>query len=169
MNTSEIAKILNCNEYTNKYFKGVYSLDKIPNFKKRPALLVINTDLSSEPGEHWVAIFLPKKGYPEFFDSYGRRPQKKEFLSFLIKNFKRYVYNKKRLQSSFSAVCGQYCCVFLWFRSFGQSMKEFLKNFDSTNYAQNDKLVKQFFKFIFHCKNNIYKKGCIQNCKPISF
>ena len=35
---------------------------------------VINSDPSSEPGEHWIAVYFHKRGRGEYFDSYGLAP-----------------------------------------------------------------------------------------------
>lgn len=57
MNTLETWSALSTNKYTKNYFKGVFSLDKIPKFiTRRPATLVVNTDKASQPGTHWLAI-----------------------------------------------------------------------------------------------------------------
>lgn len=67
MNTLEIWNTLASNKYTKNYFKGVYPLDCIPKIiKDKPALLVVNLDKSNQPGSHWVAIYLPTKGNPEY-------------------------------------------------------------------------------------------------------
>ena len=63
MNTLEIESFLrrNCSED----FQGVYSVDTLPD---KPKLLVCNTDPSTKPGKHWIAIYVDKRGLGEYFD-----------------------------------------------------------------------------------------------------
>jgi hypothetical protein len=58
MNTLEI------NRYLKKFpqFKGTYPRDMLPTINRLPACVVINTDPSNEPGEHWVAVFIDRNG-----------------------------------------------------------------------------------------------------------
>lgn len=148
MNTLQIQKILKSERSIKKYFKGVFAIDKIPKkVKSKPAMYVINTDKSDKPGEHWLAIYFPSNGCSEFFDSYGRSPTKyAEIKKFLRNNSKCIVYNKKQLQSLFTGVCGQYCCVFLKNRCKRKSMKMFVNLFHNKNYFDNDVKIKKLFK-----------------------
>ena len=48
-------------ERTKNIFKKVCALDQL----EKPTFLsayVINSDLSSEPGEHWIAVYFDKRG-----------------------------------------------------------------------------------------------------------
>lgn len=113
MNTLQIETILSHNKYTKNYFTGVFPIDKIPKYVKKPTMLVINTDSSNKPGQHWLALFLPENGcIIEYFDSYGMQPINKRIITFLKHNSIKYnfLYNNKRLQHAFSTVRGQYCC-----------------------------------------------------------
>lgn len=157
MNTIEIWNALASNKYTKNYFKGVYALDCIPKIiKNKPALLIVNLDKSNSPGSHWVAIYLPVKGSPEYFDSFGIEPLYSEFLEFFKKNkYTMVLYNKTQLQDFLSTVCGQYCCVYLLNKAKHISLKNFIeKNFKSDHryLQQNDKKVESLFKRNF--KNN---------------
>lgn len=153
MNTLEIWNALASNTYTNNYFKGVYPLDRIPQIiKNKPALLIVNLDKSNSPGSHWVAIYLPIKGNPEYFDSFGIKPLHNEFLEFFKKNkYTRVLYNKTQLQDFASTVCGQYCCVYLLHKAKNITLKSFIEsNFKRGNFhcrrRQNDKKVEALFR-----------------------
>jgi hypothetical protein len=52
MNTFEI------NNYLKNFpqFKGTYPRDMLPKINHLPSGIVINTDPSNKPGEHWVAM-----------------------------------------------------------------------------------------------------------------
>lgn len=154
MNTLDIQKVLKLNKCTKKYFQGVFAIDKIPKLvKSKPSMYVINTDKSNQPGQHWLAVYFTSTGCAEFFDSYGRSPSNyTEIRKFLKLNSKCMIHNTKQLQSSFTGVCGQYCCVFLLTRCKQKSMKHFIKLFNTQNRIQNDIKIKQLFKKNFQQK-----------------
>lgn len=167
MNTLEIWNALGSNKYTKKYFKGVFPLDRIPRIiSKRPALLVVNTDKSNRPGRHWVAIYLPSKGNPEYFDSYGLKPIHKEFIKFFKRqNFTKILHNEMQLQDFLSTVCGQYCCVYLLNRAKNKTLQQFIKKyFKSGKFRQNDKRVQKLFlkNFKLHTTPNMFGSGSRQ-------
>ena len=43
---------------------------------------IVNTDISTDPGEHWVAVYF-RKDQAIYFDSYGRPPEEQYVLSFI--------------------------------------------------------------------------------------
>ena len=49
----------------------------ILNRKSFPSAYVFNLDPSYKPGSHWVAVYIDRKGRPEYFDSFGRPPPRK--------------------------------------------------------------------------------------------
>jgi len=89
--------------------------------------IVFNTDVSSGPGEHWVAMFCdvrPELEHPRmtYFDSYAQSPEKE--LKTMMKRWKKewdasglhpkpmvLSYNKTRHQYKESE-CGMYCLYF---------------------------------------------------------
>jgi hypothetical protein len=89
--------------------------------------VVLNTDVSTGPGEHWVAIFCdisPELEYPrvKYFDSYSQKPEQE--VQILMKRWKEQwsqagihskpmetTYNKTRHQYEDSE-CGMYCLYF---------------------------------------------------------
>lgn len=165
MNTLQIWNALLYNNYTKKNFKGVFPLDKIPSIiKDKPALIVVNTDKSNQPGTHWVALYLSSKGGGEYFDSYGRKPIQKEILNFFRRNnIKSIIYNKTLLQDYFSIVCGQYCCVYLLYKAKNCSLNNFVKLFDKKkNLQENDEFVSKMFLNNFSIKK-IKKRNNMNN------
>lgn len=68
-------------------FYGVFPSDRLPDhIVDRPAFIVANTDPAYKSGTHWVAFYLPKRGRIEYFDSFGRRPEDRNFIRFLQNN-----------------------------------------------------------------------------------
>jgi hypothetical protein len=88
LNGKQIYEILNSDDYSHKIFKAVLPRDKLPNKVKYPSAYIINTQGSSHPGEHWLAIYYDKNGNCDFFDSFGLNPAINGFIDFLNKTCK---------------------------------------------------------------------------------
>jgi hypothetical protein len=145
------------NNHDDKYHVAVYAADTIPYVIGKPAAIIVNTDEHDKPGTHWVAMYIPKRGCIEFFDSYGIPPLVEGHMKFL--NKKGVIYNKLELQSFTSNVCGQFCLCFLGSRMNGHSMRDF-QNLFSKNKKSNDLIVRSHVNKIF----KHLKKCGGQNC-----
>ena len=55
---------------------GVFARDEMPDLIReiRPWCLIFNTDTKDQPGTHWLALYAPKPGPIELFDSFGFSP-----------------------------------------------------------------------------------------------
>jgi len=150
MNSKEILDALQSHHVTQEIFVGVYAADQIAEtFGKIPSACIVNTDPSSKPGQHWVAIFQDQTDTVEFFDSYGKQPD-----FFLFTNFprcSRIIKQNSVLQSNITSVCGQYCMFFLFKRCTGVLFPSIIKSF-SFNKMENDFHVQSFINHIFHLK-----------------
>ena len=104
MNTVELIKVIN-----NINVKGeVCAKDLLP--EKKPLDMkayIVNTDISTDPGEHWVAIYF-RTDQVIYFNSYGRPSEEQYVLPFLERNSTRWIPNTECLQSPWSKVCGIY-------------------------------------------------------------
>jgi len=67
MDTREIERFLEADSACRRVFQGVFSADTLP---EQPRLLVCNTDESTKPGQHWIAIYVGVDGCGEYFDSF---------------------------------------------------------------------------------------------------
>ena len=105
---------------------------------------VVNTDPSTAPGEHWVAMFFNNLR-SEFFDSYGLHPIVCGLTDFLDSHSSSWTYNSKTLQSLISEVCGHYTVYYILFRSRGCSLSKILTHF-SSNVSLNNKTVERFIQ-----------------------
>lgn len=117
------------------------SLDIKALYKKgyRQIGVVFNTDKSTGPGEHWIALFCdirPELEYPRitYFDSYAEKPEKE-----VVRLMKRWAetwnatkihqkpmkltYNKTRHQYE-NSECGMYCLYFHLCCLTGTSMED---------------------------------------------
>ena len=127
MNTTELKKHISYLYPLNMLFNGIYSIDNVDTAPfVYPLYIICNTAPSYSRGENWIAIYIKNKCYGEFFDSYGRAPNK-DFKRFLFTRCRKIVNNKKQVQGLFTNVCGGHCMYFLFHRSRGSSMNEIVK------------------------------------------
>jgi hypothetical protein len=94
-------------------FKGVYAVDTIP--MNKPGLFIINTDVSSGDGVHWVGLKITAKRI-YVFDSFGRTTD--TLLRILVKKAKK--ANKQIIDCDYDAdqqpaemICGQLSLAWL--------------------------------------------------------
>ena len=152
MDTFQIARALEQDATTSKKFCGVFPSDKLPQVMDRyPCGFVANTDPSSQSGTHWIAFYFASEHKAEFFDSYGQPPDhyRDSFVDFLDKHSYEWDFNKRKLQSIWSDVCGQYCIFYLSHRARGHSMNQIVQMF-TANTMLNDAKVFKFVKNHFH-------------------
>ena len=155
MYTHQLINLLKKDVYSRKSFCGVLPIDKLPIKRvRRPCSFIINTHNSQLPGEHWMAVYLPRIGDIEYFDSYGLHPMNQEILDFIKVNNSKFIYNSKIIQSSDSQNCGKFCLFYLYFRNRGLTMKQYLKFF-TKNKIQNDYFINLLYKKIIK-KNKIH-------------
>lgn len=168
MNTEQINSLLvHFNNLSGKkHHVEVCASDMLPTTFNPPAAFVVNTDDSTLPGTHWVAIYVSKNGKTyQYFDSYGLPPLIENHFDFLKdRNIK---FNQKRLQSDTTKVCGQYCLAFLNARMNGVTMKSFLSSF-SKNTKKNDTKIKKHIGKMLKCTRKSMRKRCNlkQCCQP---
>ena len=145
MNTFQIYKVLKKDLKTREYFSGVFARDQLPTKVKWPSCMVINTDKSNEPGEHWLAVYYDKDGNCDFFDSYGNSPSKFNLKKYFETTSISINYNNKKIQGFFSDYCGHYCLIFLYLRCRGKSL-ESIENLFNNSSDTNDNLIKKLIK-----------------------
>ena len=146
MNTIQITRALKQAPMTSKTFCGVFSSDKLPQtIEKYPCGIVANTDPSDKPGKHWIAMFISFEQIN--FDPLGKSPEfyGTSFTNFLDKHCDAWGFNSRKLQSDWSAVCGEYCLFYLYQRSRGHSLNKIVPVFNN-NTLINDVMVSQFVK-----------------------
>ena len=121
-------------------YLGTFASDSFrltPEMRKQAC--IINTDISSAPGSHWVAIINDQRSC-HFFDSFGLPIYVTPILKTLKENrIKNYSYNSCQIQPYTSDNCGYYCIAFVLSYLAGHNYNDFLKNF-STNISKNDNI-----------------------------
>ena len=130
LSTSQIENALNKCTATAPYFRGVFALDNLPitYIVPRPALVVQNTAYSDSAGEHWTAYYLNTKNSIEYFDSYGLPPKGEHMTRFINANdlTHNFNYNTTPLQSLEAATCGKYAVTYLYFRTLGYNLEQYI-------------------------------------------
>lgn len=146
MNTWQLEEILKKDKYASGVFCGVKARDQFiqesPTF---PAAYIVNTDNSTQPGTHWISVWLTHENTVEYFDSYGNGPlfiDLAEKLNALSPHIK---YNNFRLQGYTTTVCGHYCLLFCLLRARGFPFDTVINTFkpDMTNEGR-DHLIAEF-------------------------
>jgi len=150
-----------------RYYVGAADtlVDEI-EFVKYPILAIQNIDVHTGEGIHWIAWFILSETEAEVFDSYGRPLKSYPNVRPLVPNIVK--QNSIDLQNDYSYVCGQYCIMFLAYRSCGITFDNFLLNFTSCS-MYNDYGVQTFVKGMYNpvCKQVDRKTPfrCIQRKK----
>lgn len=140
MNTDQIDRILKGDPVCKRVFQGVFSADTLP---VHPRLFVCNTDPSTKPGTHWIAIHVEDEtGRGEYFDSFGRPPEG-VFRDYMNKHCAVWTCNQKQLQSIISSFCGFYCCFYCICRSRGLELNKIVSYF-TRDTGFNDYIVHDF-------------------------
>lgn len=140
MDNRRIARILSSCDVTKKDFLGTFSSDNIEMPTRFPASMVVNLDESSQPGSHWVAVYVKSPTEVMHFDSYAQDPEGniKEFL----KHFENVTINPFVVQSVLSNVCAAYCIYFIFKMSKGMTYPQLL--FTLINKPNMDVYVRWF-------------------------
>ena len=121
----------------DEHFSGCFPKDKLPIFPKQfPKSLIINTDDSSKPGDHWVALVLFKT---KCF-SFGLPIVDLSILKFL-KPYKKVTYSSTCIQDVASNQCGQFCIAFIQNVRSKISYSKFVSMFNAVNLKYNDYIV----------------------------
>lgn len=145
MNTIEIQKHLNKIHCSLK--NNVYAANRLPLYVKTPMYLISNLDPDSEPGSHWVGMYIDRNGIGGYFDSYGRPPTG-HHKAFFRRNARHWDFNRYRIQLDWSSVCGEYSLTYLHYMYYGNTLRDYLSMFCEDKFI-NDIVVSQLFKRLF--------------------
>ena len=151
MNTAQISHVLKSDKYTQVTFAATLPADMLPEAKidALPVAYVVNTDPSTKPGTHWLAIYIDRKRQGYFMDSFGWPPSAYGFTDFFKRNCASCTYNERRLQSDHTTVCGQYCIYFILRLCRYASVASILRPFEHTALLQNDRYVHKIVEHNF--------------------
>lgn len=149
MNSTEIERVLR--RICGQKFIGVYPKDLLPRrIDNLPALMVVNTDKSGRPGEHWLAISIDKDGRGELFDSLATPPDAM-LSNYMNRHTIAWTHSTRQLQSFASRYCGHYVVFYVAFRSLNYNLNRITMIF-SHDTGLNDALIHSFV-----CRRLMYK------------
>jgi hypothetical protein len=148
MRGGTISFILSQDIYTRSLFDGFWFPDLPAELTKIPALIILNTDNSTGPGEHWCAAYISESKHCEFFDPLGAPPENNllnySFIPQLSKYSNTIEHNIIPVQHITATTCGPHCLFFCFYRARGISLESILKRFYSSDTHSNDNSVSQF-------------------------
>ena len=137
-----------------KNFRGVFPIDLLPSKIKNNECGVINLDVSTGSGLHWVCYYNdPKLDFVEYFDPFGeyklvKRKHKiipTEIVKYLKSGVKnKIMYNDAFLQQIDSSKCGCFVIKYITLRQQGYSPKDTLNKFTEYPRNYNEKFVLKF-------------------------
>ena len=134
----------NANEATKTAFLGVFSINTLPRqIPHLPVLLIMNTNTSNLPGQHWKAIYISKRRVGEVFDSLAM-PVNLQVEQWMNTFCKRWAISTLTLQDPFSPTCGAYVLYYIMYRLQHDSMNSWLAPF-TNNVLINDMFITKFF------------------------
>ena len=149
----QITHTLTSHPRTKNVFVSTHAADSLPLGPRvdKPCAYIANTANWDQQGEHWVCFFFPKKGLPEYFDSFALDIPR-HFANFLGSHFKQ---NHHIVQHPFSTACGQHVIYYIWQRCRGLCMEQILSLYTKNDYLINDVFVNQMIQQAFGVNLNV--------------
>ena len=147
MNNRQIAEILTRDVRARRVFRGVYPRNRLPLLvdTRLPSAYIINTDVASGPGKHWVAVWFDGRGNAEYFDSFGLPPIHADIETFLSRHCHgRYRFSQRLIQDLTSSACGLYVIYFVMMKSRGESLGKLMSRFSPYTLRVNDRSVQRY-------------------------
>ena len=140
MLSTEIENIL----LTSNNFLGCYPLKELPSLsQKLPASLIVNTDISRETGDHWLALLLEEEEC-FYFDSFGLPIVDETLLKYLEPHYDKVTYSNVCIQHVTSDKCGKFCILFVKNVNSKSSYENFLSQFNHYKLKKNDIIVEKW-------------------------
>ena len=142
MDANQITKVCLNDPFIQPYFFGTISRDEFPKNPPPIGLFIMNLDVRSKPGSHWVQfnLGLEYPGRCMYVDTFGRRPPK-EIVEILLSRGWEIIYNDVVIQNVLSQSCGKIALLFLKLWSHGYSTLEIV-----TKFMFDDETSRQPFK-----------------------
>lgn len=141
LNTMDLYRCINEDDFARASFLGVFPRDRIPSIYRFPCSFIINTQPSYRPGEHWLAIHYDSKRNCAFFDSYGLPPSFYSLENFIKTTSFAFSTNTRQLQDFDSSACGYYCIYFILLMSREFNLNDIVSLFSKDDFKINDFLV----------------------------
>ncbi len=110
--------------------------------KAFPCFIIVNTDPSDRPGEHWVAIFIENSNTASYFCSLGSSPIQP--ISNFLNSFNTVNLCIDQWQSNDNDLCGEFALFFADLKCQNFDDKQIANLFDIKNTESNDSIVCQY-------------------------
>ena len=133
-------------KYLNIPINNVLSREESSPHNHKQALFIYNLEPSYMSGSHWVGTYV-KNGIINYFDSFGMPPFQ-EIVNHAKRKNMTLLHQSDQIQNLMTTTCGYFCLYFLNEMSKGRSYYDLLKVFNSHNTMENEKFIKNYFKFI---------------------
>ena len=131
-------------------FCGVFGLDELKQIDKhRKGLIIFNTQPTTLPGQHWIALSITVDTI-FYFDSLNSGFHSNECVAkFLIKMNKNVILNNIQIQPDVSNLCGVHCIVFCHIMSKNNTLpvfQSFMKRLSQLDVFKREQLSLLYFK-----------------------
>ena len=127
-----------------KQFLGCFPLDQLPDFPTQfPKSFIINTQTSTKPGGHWIALIITKKRC-FYFDSFGLPIINQNILKYLNPHYTNVRYSDVCIQHVESGKCGKFCIVFVTQVKSKATYERFISQFNFDNIRENDIIIEHW-------------------------
>ena len=148
MNSNEINLFANSLNISN--FCGVFGLDELKQIDKhRKGLVIFNTQPTTLPGQHWIALSITVDTI-FYFDSLNSGFHSNECVAkFLIKMNKKVILDNIQIQPDVSNLCGVHCIVFCHIMSKNNTLpvfQSFIKRLSQLDVFKREQLSLLYFK-----------------------
>ena len=125
-----------------KYFRSIYSRDRLPDQIKKNECGIINLDSIEGQGTHWVCYRNIDKQMVEYFDPFGLiMPH--EVYHYLAKSGKKVFYSQDEIQNRNTVLCGYWCLYYLIERQKRKSILDVIHHEDFDH--DNSDFIKDYF------------------------
>jgi len=133
----------------SKKFKGTFSADTSPSKLKTGEFFIINTDVSTGFGIHWLCVYKASSKKLQIFNSLGSPENARQLyqtIGFKIPGISVLHFNSTQVQSSNTHTCGLFCVYFLIHRlhNLDLSFDELLNDIFEESTSLNEEKVKLF-------------------------
>ena len=148
MNSNEINLFANSLNISN--FCGVFGLDELKQIDKhRKGLIIFNTQPTTLPGQHWIALSITVDTI-FYFDSLNSGFHSNECVAkFLIKMNRNVILNNIQIQPDVSNLCGVHCIVFCHIMSKNNTLpvfQSFMNRLSQLDVFNREQLSLLYFK-----------------------
>ena len=127
-----------------KYFRSIYSRDRLPDQIRKKECGIINLDSIEGQGTHWVCYRNIDPHMVEYFDPFGLiMPH--EISHYLSTSGKKIIFSQDEIQNRDTVLCGYWCLYYLIERQKGKSILDVIHH-DSFD-EDNSDFIKDYFMF----------------------